>query len=106
MQFRSYQKKYWLMTLLLTAFVFFLFLPGCSKTDQGAAPKKSEAPAPAKVETPVKPPEPAKAVEPPKAQEPVKAKEPAKVEGGAIKSPKKEAPKKGGSSEHNPDYDP
>ena len=106
MRFRSYQKKYWMTALLLTAFVFFLFLPGCSKTDQGAAPKKSEAPTPAKVEAPVKPPEPAKAVEPPKAQEPVKAKEPAKVEGGAIKPPKKEAPKKGGSSEHNPDYDP
>ena len=106
MRFRSYQKKYWLMTLLFTAFVFLLFLPGCSKTDQGAASKKSEAPAPAKVETPVKPPEPAKAVEPPKALEPVKAKEPGKTQGGAIKPPKKEAPKKDGPPEHNTDYDP
>lgn len=105
MRSNGYQKKYWLTALILIAFVF-LFLPGCSKTDQGAAPKKSEAPAPAKVEAPVKPPEPAKAVEPPKALEPVKAKEPAKGQGDAIKPPKKENPKKTGSQEHNPDYDP
>jgi hypothetical protein len=106
MGFRNHQKKYWFMLLLFTAFVFLLFLPGCSKTDQGAVPKKSEAPAPAKVEAPVKPPEPAKAVEPPKAQEPVKAKEPAKAQGSAVKPPKKEAPKTDGPQQHNTDYDP
>jgi hypothetical protein len=111
MRFRSYHKKYWLTALILTALVF-LFLQGCSKTDQGAAPKKSEAPAPAKVEAPVKPPEPPKAEAPAKVEapvktpEPVKAKEPAKGQSGAVKPPKKEAPKKAGSSEHNPDYDP
>lgn len=107
-----YQRKYWLTALLLMAFVFFLFLSGCSKTDQGAAPKKSEAPAPAKVEAPVKPAEPPKAeapakVEAPvKAQEPVKAKEPAKGQGGASKPPKKGGQKVSETQEHNPDYDP
>jgi PBP1b-binding outer membrane lipoprotein LpoB len=100
-----YQKKYWLTVLILIALIF-LFLPGCSKTDQGAAPKKSEAPAPAKVEAPVKPLEPAKAEVPPKVQEPLKAQESAKVQGGAVKPPKKEAPQKAGSQELNPDYNP
>ena len=106
MRCNGYQKKYGMTVLLLTAFVFFLFLPGCSKTDQGAAPKKSEAPTPAKVEAPVKPPEPAKAVEPPKVQEPAKAPVPAKPPGDAKKPPKKEAPKTDGPQQHNTDYDP
>jgi outer membrane biosynthesis protein TonB len=105
MRFNGYRKNYWKMALLLVVFVF-LFLPGCSQTDKGDAPKKVDAPAPQKVETPAPAPEPAKAPEPTKAPEPVKAPEPAKTPGDVKKPPAKPATQAGAKPGHNPDYDP
>jgi hypothetical protein len=110
-KFKGYQNKC-VLTVLLLLVIVFIFLPGCSKTDKGDAPKKAETQVPAKVEVPPKVQEPAKAEVPPKVQEPVKAKEPAKaeipakVQGDPGKPPKKAAPGASGTQEHNPDYDP
>ena len=106
MRFNGYQKKYWKMALFLIVFVF-LFLPGCSPTDKGEAPKKVDAQAPQKVEAPAKSETPAKAQEPARAQEPAKAPAPAKAPGDAKKPPMKPAAGAGGQQqEHNTDYDP
>ncbi len=50
MRYKGYPDRYWRVGLLLLsmAFVFSVSLTGCSKTDKGESPKKSEAPAVAK----------------------------------------------------------
>ena len=50
MRYKGYPNRYWRvgLSLLLITFVFSVSLPGCSKTDKGESPKKSEAPAMAK----------------------------------------------------------
>ncbi|MCX5835792.1 MAG: hypothetical protein NTX62_02240 [Deltaproteobacteria bacterium] len=50
MRYKGHPNRYWRvgLSLLLITFVFSVSLPGCSKTDKGESPKKSEAPAVAK----------------------------------------------------------
>jgi hypothetical protein len=50
MPYKGYSNRYWRvgLSLLLMTFVFSVSLPGCSKTDKGESPKKSDAPAVAK----------------------------------------------------------
>jgi hypothetical protein len=50
MRYKGYSNRYWRvgLSLLLMTFVFSVSLPGCSKTDKGESPKKSDAPAVAK----------------------------------------------------------
>lgn len=50
MRYVRYPKRYWRIgvSLFLIAFVFSISLSGCSKTDKGDSPKKSEATAVAK----------------------------------------------------------
>lgn len=50
MRYKGCPNRYWRvgLSLLLMAFVFSVSLQGCSKTDKGDSPKKSEAPAVAK----------------------------------------------------------
>ena len=104
MRLNGCQRSHGKIALLLAVFVF-LFLPGCSQTDKGEAPKKVDAPAPQKVETP-KAPEPAKAPEAVKVPEPAKAPAPAKAPGDAKKPAAKPAGQAGGEPTHNTDYDP